>query len=94
MQEGESVVCEVRYCPGCGTEIFCDVVSAGEQLFYLSEKMDQRIVECPKCGLDFSEIVLKDPGTKSDREEKKSSEIRDHGGQEGHDKCRRGGCTG
>ena len=31
---------------GCGTEIFCDVVSAGERLFYLSEEM-----ESENCGV-------------------------------------------
>jgi len=81
MQKDENIVCEIRYCPGCGTEIFCDVVSAGEGLFYLSEKMDQRIVECPECGLDFAEIALKDLGTTSDREKKKSPEIRTTAGK-------------
>ena len=81
MQRDESVVCEMRHCPECGTEIFCDVVSADEWLFYLSEKMDQRIVECPECGLDFAEIALKDLGMTSDRKEKKSPEVRTTAGK-------------
>ena len=52
----KGMICEIRYCPECGTEIFFFFFPGRESLFYLSEQMDQPIEMCPQCRLDLREM--------------------------------------
>ena len=77
----ENIVCEVWYCPECGTEIFCDAVPESDLLFYPSAKMDESIEECPECGLDFAGLTLHDFDGAPDRREKGSPQVRTTAGK-------------
>ena len=60
MKHANTLVCEVIHCPGCGADIFCDVVSDRALSFYLSEKGDQPIEMCPQCRLDLGQVSRED----------------------------------
>ena len=77
----ERVVCEVRYCPGCGTEIFCNVLSTNDLIFYPSEEMARNIEMCQNCGRDFTGLSLGDLEKMSDRRETESTRRRTTAGK-------------
>ena len=45
MGEYNDVICVTRYCPHCGTEIFCRTDAGSHKVFYLSEDMVNRMEE-------------------------------------------------
>lgn len=75
------VACEVRYCPECGTEIFCKTVPASDLIFYLSEKMDQSIKKCPQCRFDFTGLSVEDLDEAPDRRAKEPPVVRTTAGK-------------
>lgn len=58
MAEFESFVCETRYCPECGTEIFCRTDSGDQTIYYLSREMNYPVSECPQCNFELIGIPL------------------------------------
>jgi DNA-binding protein HU-beta len=58
MDQFDDVVCELRYCPECGTEIFCKTDPAGESLYFISEAMDNQVEACPECRFDLTKIPI------------------------------------
>jgi len=54
----ESVVCEVRYCPKCGTEIFCRTGSNNDTLYFISRAMEVEVQTCPQCHLDLIGVPI------------------------------------
>jgi DNA-binding protein HU-beta len=65
MGDSNDVVCVTRYCPRCGTEIFCRSDYETHRVFYLSENMDDPTEACPACQFDLVsipvEILLVEP---------------------------------
>ena len=58
MDQYENVVCEIRYCPACGTEIFCKTDHNDLILYYLSDAMELEIQACPECQFDLAQIPI------------------------------------
>ncbi len=73
MDRDDHLVCEVRYCPECGTEIFCRNVPDRGLIFYVSEKMDQELERCLSCSLALAGLSLGDLKGKSERAPQKRS---------------------
>ena len=64
------LVCVTRYCPHCGSEIFCRSDYERHRVFYLSEDMTDPTHTCPNCEFNLlllpAEALLPEP----DREKK------------------------
>jgi len=64
------LVCVTRYCPHCGSEIFCRSDYERHRVFYISEDMTDPTHTCPYCEFNLmllpSEALLPEP----DREKK------------------------
>ena len=65
MGEYNDVICVTRYCPHCGTEIFCRTDAGSHKVFYLSEDMVDPTDTCPRCQFNLmsfpSEALLYEP---------------------------------
>jgi DNA-binding protein HU-beta len=65
MVHPNDLVCVARYCPNCGTEIFCRSDYEKHRVFYLSEDMTDPTHACPQCQFDLIsvpfELLLEDP---------------------------------
>lgn len=64
-------VCVTRYCPNCGTEIFCRSDYEKHRVFYLSEDMTDPTHDCPQCQFNLIsvpfELLLEDPDLARER---------------------------
>jgi DNA-binding protein HU-beta len=64
MVEPNDLVCVTRYCPNCGTEIFCRSDYGKHRVFYLSEDMTDPTHACPQCEFNLInvpfELLLED----------------------------------
>jgi nucleoid DNA-binding protein len=58
MDQYENVVCEMRYCPACGTEIFCKTDSNDVTLYFMSDAMELEINSCPGCQFDLIQVPI------------------------------------
>ena len=47
------LVCVTRYCPHCGSEIFCRTDYDKHRVFYISEDMTDPTHTCPRCQFDL-----------------------------------------
>ena len=63
----ESFFCETRYCPECGTEIFCRTDSDDQTLYYLSREMDYPVSDCPQCNFKLVGIPLEMPADQPEK---------------------------
>ena len=65
MADPDDFVCVTRYCPNCGTEIFCRSDYEKHRVFYLSEGMTDPTHACPECKFNLMsvpfELLLEDP---------------------------------
>jgi DNA-binding protein HU-beta len=65
MVDPNDLVCVTRYCPNCGTEIFCRTEHEKHRVFYLSEDMTDPTHDCPQCEFNLIsvpfELLLDDP---------------------------------
>ena len=50
------LVCVARYCPNCGTEVFCRTDYEKHRVFYMSEDMTEPTDTCPRC--EFNLLLL------------------------------------
>jgi DNA-binding protein HU-beta len=70
MNDPNDLVCVTRYCPNCGTEIFCRT-EHGKRRVYLSEGMTDPTRDCPECKFNLLsvpfEMLLEDPGLAMER---------------------------
>lgn len=70
MVDPKDLVCVTRYCPNCGTEIFCRTAH-GKRRVYLSENMTDPAHACPECKFDLIrvpfEMLLEDPDLAMER---------------------------
>jgi DNA-binding protein HU-beta len=59
------LVCVTRYCPHCGSEIFCRSDYDTHRVFYISEDMRDPTNTCPKCEFNLlllpAEALLPEP---------------------------------
>jgi DNA-binding protein HU-beta len=59
------LVCVTRYCPQCGSEIFCRSDYDTHRVFYISEGMTDPTKTCPHCQFDLmllpDEALLPEP---------------------------------
>jgi DNA-binding protein HU-beta len=66
MGEFNDLICVTRYCPNCGSEIFCSTDSDRHTVFYVSEDMNDPTNACPRCQFDLFklpwEVLQVDPG--------------------------------
>ena len=71
MVDPNDLVCVTRYCPNCGTEIFCRSDYDKHRVFYLSEDMTDPTHACPRCQFNLIsipfELLLEDPDLARDR---------------------------
>jgi DNA-binding protein HU-beta len=71
MVEPNDLVCVTRYCPNCGTEIFCRSDYEKHRVFYLSEDMEDPTHSCPQCEFNLVsvpfELLLEDPDLAMER---------------------------
>jgi DNA-binding protein HU-beta len=71
MVEPNDLVCVIRYCPNCGTEIFCRSDYEKHRVFYLSEDMTDPTHACPQCEFNLVsvpfELLLDDPDLAMER---------------------------
>jgi len=71
MVDMNDLVCVTRYCPNCGTEIFCRTEHGKRRVFYLSEDMEDPIHACPQCEFNLIsipfELLLDDPDLAGER---------------------------
>ena len=58
MDQFDNFACESRYCPVCGTKIFCRIDSGDETLYFVSEAMDVQVQACPECQLDLIAVPI------------------------------------
>ena len=58
MDQYENVVCEIRHCPSCGTEIFCKTDHNDVTLYYISDAMELEIQACPGCQFDLIQVPI------------------------------------
>ena len=58
MDQYENVVCEIRYCPACGTEIFCKTDHNDVTLYFMSDAMEMEIQACPRCQFDLIKVPI------------------------------------
>lgn len=65
MPESNEMICVTRYCPRCGSEIFCRTDSPRHTVFYISEDMKDPTNVCPQCQFDLftlpPEALLAEP---------------------------------
>jgi DNA-binding protein HU-beta len=47
------LVCVTRYCPHCGSEIFCRTDYDKHRIFYISEDMTDPTHTCPRCQFNL-----------------------------------------
>jgi DNA-binding protein HU-beta len=70
MGEFNDLICVTRYCPNCGSEIFCSSDSDRHTVFYVSEDMSDPTNACPRCQFDLFklpwEVLLVEPGAALD----------------------------
>ena len=62
------LVCMTRYCPRCGSEVFCRSDYDRHKVFYVSEGMTDPTNTCPQCQFDLllipAEALLSEPDRK------------------------------
>jgi DNA-binding protein HU-beta len=60
------LVCVARYCPNCGSEVFCRTDYDKHRVFYMSEDMTEPTDTCPRCQFDLLllpvEVIMAMPG--------------------------------
>jgi DNA-binding protein HU-beta len=60
------LVCVARYCPSCGSEVFCRTDYDKHRVFYMSEDMNDPTDTCPYCQFDLLllpvEAIMAMPG--------------------------------
>jgi len=60
------LVCVARYCPNCGSEVFCRTDYGKHRVFYMSEDMTEPTDTCPRCQFDLLllpvEAIMAMPG--------------------------------
>ena len=60
------LVCVARYCPNCGSEVFCRTDYDKHRVFYMSEDMTDPTDTCPRCQFDLLllpvEAIMAMPG--------------------------------
>jgi len=61
------LVCVTRYCPNCGTEIFCRSDFEKHRVFYLSEDMSDPTTSCPRCEFNLLKLPFEELIFDSDR---------------------------
>ena len=71
MDQYENVVCEMRYCPACGTEIFCKTDHSEVALYFMSDAMESEIQACPGCQFDLMQVTIHALGGPSEPVERK-----------------------
>jgi DNA-binding protein HU-beta len=49
----KDLVCVTRYCPNCGSEIFCRSDYDKHMVFYISEDMTEPTDTCPRCQFNL-----------------------------------------
>ena len=52
----DDLVCVARYCPSCGSEVFCRTDYDKHRVFYMSEDMTEPTDTCPRC--EFNLVLL------------------------------------
>ena len=66
MGDFNDLICMTRYCPNCGSEIFCSTDSDRHTVFYVSEDMNDPTNTCPRCQFDLFklpwEVLPVEPG--------------------------------
>ena len=66
MGKFNNLICVTRYCPSCGSEIFCTTDSDRHTVFYASEDMSDPTNICPRCQFDLFklpyEVLPVEPG--------------------------------
>ena len=71
MVEPNDLMCVTRYCPNCGTEIFCRSDYEKHRVFYLSEDMADPTHSCPQCEFNLVsvpfELLLEEPDLAMER---------------------------
>jgi DNA-binding protein HU-beta len=58
MDQDKNVVCEIRHCPACGTEIFCKTDQNDVTFYYISDAMELEIQACPGCQFDLIQVPI------------------------------------
>ncbi|MDY6881076.1 MAG: HU family DNA-binding protein [Desulfatiglans sp.] len=58
MDQFQDAFCEIRYCPSCGTEIFCKTDNNDMTLYYISDDLGAAIQACPGCRFNLLEIPI------------------------------------
>jgi DNA-binding protein HU-beta len=66
------LVCVTRYCPHCGTEIFCRSDYDKHRVFYISEDMTDPTNTCPRCQFNLLLLPLEALMAEPDRRKEKS----------------------
>ena len=60
------LVCVTRYCPNCGSEVFCRTDYDKHRVFYMSEDMTDPTNTCPRCQFNLLllpvEAIMAMPG--------------------------------
>jgi DNA-binding protein HU-beta len=56
----DEIVCVTRYCPNCGTEIFCRTNQDKHRVFYISEDMADPTSSCPQCEFNLFSVPFDD----------------------------------
>ena len=60
------LVCVARYCPNCGSEVFCRTDYDKHRVFYMSEDMTDPTDTCPRCQFNLLllpvEAIMAMPG--------------------------------
>jgi len=60
------LVCVTRYCPNCGSEVFCRTDYDKHRVFYVSEDMTDPTNTCPRCQFNLLllpvEAIMAMPG--------------------------------
>jgi DNA-binding protein HU-beta len=66
------LVCVTRYCPHCGSEIFCRSDYDKHRVFYISEDMTDPTSTCPRCQFNLLLLPLEALMAEPDRGKEKS----------------------
>jgi DNA-binding protein HU-beta len=56
----DDIVCVTRYCPNCGSEIFCRTDQDKHRVFYISEDLTDPTRSCPQCEFNLFSIPFED----------------------------------
>jgi DNA-binding protein HU-beta len=56
----DDIVCVTRYCPNCGSEIFCRTDQDKHRVFYISEDLADPTRSCPQCEFNLFSVPFED----------------------------------